>query len=236
MTDVYLYQGEANPSDVKLTDPTTLAGSSAITGTSDLVAVLATIAVTASLIFSGTADVSASSAIATGTAAQTYSSSSTTAAVNASLSGSAGLTFEASSAVAPAAATSLGVGIVADLAGSSNLSAAAPSFSSDGLVSEQINAGGGTWSPPYRRVPSHRPVVEAPPTITIQTPPVPIPDAITGESSLLAAQALSDGSGTVIVVITGLGQIRSAAARSWAGAQVNTDPIDEEELLALGVM
>jgi len=44
MTDIFLYAGESNPSDLKLRDPTVLAGGGAITGTGVLVAGVASLA------------------------------------------------------------------------------------------------------------------------------------------------------------------------------------------------
>jgi len=44
MTDIFLYAGESNPSDLKLRDPTILAGGGAITGTGVLVAGVASLA------------------------------------------------------------------------------------------------------------------------------------------------------------------------------------------------
>lgn len=76
--DVFLYSGEVNPSDIKLSDPTQLisAGGGTITGTSSATKSGITATVNALETFSATADASKSALVSSGSGAETFSATS----------------------------------------------------------------------------------------------------------------------------------------------------------------
>lgn len=96
--DIFLYQGEANPADVKLTDPTVLAGGGgAVTGIGAIVFAVAALAGSVAETFTGTGAETFAAPALTATGAETFASSGAIAFAGPALdgtgtSGSAGVT------------------------------------------------------------------------------------------------------------------------------------------------
>lgn len=99
MPDIFLYQGQPNPSDVKLTDPTQLSGQAAISGTADITSPASSIAVTGADTFTGTAALTSPASAIAATSTEAFSGTLSLTSPASSIAATAAGTFTATAAL-----------------------------------------------------------------------------------------------------------------------------------------
>lgn len=168
MTDIYLYQGQANPNDVVLRDPTTV-GAQAITGTGDITSAVSAVDATGQETFAGTSDIASAVSALAASGTEVFSGSGAVASPVTALSGTAAELFAASSGDVASPVTALtaaggegftatgdvasGASVIAStglerFSGSADVTSPAPALDGSGIIDVIIVGDGAITSSP----------------------------------------------------------------------------------------